>query len=237
MPRTHQELDDSSADVQAAPRRNLADLCTDAFMLIFHISGGNDPGHPDQLKKDISLLLQNLDKQAKRAGYADEDIKAARYAVCALIDETILNSRWEFKDQWSDRPLQLEHFGEHMAGERFFDLLDRVRQRLPRKVDLLEVFCIALILGFTGKYKLRGREELHSLVRDLAAEVVKCRGGSGALSPHARIPDEAVEQPKSGIPRWYWITGLVSVGTVIILFLVYKLLLHSDVAAAVTQMG
>jgi len=220
MPRTHQELDDSSADVQAAPGGNLADLCTDAFMLIFHISGGNDPGHPDQLKKG-HLAAAPEPGQAGEAGRLcrrGHQGGALRRVRTDRRDDSEL--ALEFKDQWSDRPLQLEHFGEHMAGERFFDLLDRVRQRLPRKVDLLEVFCIALILGFTGKYKLRGREELHSLVRDLAAEVVKCRGGSGALSPHARIPDEAVEQPKSGIPRWYWITGLVSVGTVIILFLV-----------------
>ncbi len=237
MPRTMQDTDDSSWDVQPTARRTLADLCTDAFMLIFHINAGNDPGHPDQLRKDVTLLLQNLDKQAKRSGYGDEDIKAARYALCALIDETILNSRWEFKDQWADRSLQLEHFGEHMAGERFFDLLERVRQRLPRKVDLLEVFCLVLILGFTGKYKLRGREELHPLIRELAAEIVKCRGGSSALSPHARIPDEPAEQPKTGLSRWYWITGLASAGIVILLFLIYKLVLHSDVAAAVTHMG
>ena len=147
-----ESTDYGSADSEH--RRSLADLCHEAFLLIFHILGGNDPGHPDQLRKEIQLLLEDLERQAGRHGHPEEDVKAARYAICSLIDEMILNSRWEFKDQWADRPLQLEYFGEHMAGERFFDLLDRIRKKGARKADPLEVFCMSLILGFQGKYKL-----------------------------------------------------------------------------------
>jgi type VI secretion system protein ImpK len=236
MPRDQDEFDTSDYSSGSAVKRPLMDLCTDAFMLIFHIHGGNDPGHPDELRKEIALMLQDLDKKGKRSGYSDEDIKAARYALCALIDETILNSRWGFKDQWAERALQLEHFGEHMAGERFFDLLQRVRQKGSRKVDLLEVFCLSLILGFQGKYKLRGREELQNLIREIAREIYNYRGGQSTLSPHSRIPDEPVEKPATTIPRWYWITGLVSIVTVLVLFIAFKLLLRSDVTAVLSRM-
>jgi type VI secretion system protein ImpK len=236
MPRSRDDFDSSEFSRTSPPKRLLMDLCTDAFLLIFHIHGGNDPGHPEELRKEISTILQNLEKQGKRHGFPEEDIKATRYAVCALLDETILNSRWEFKDQWADRPLQLEHFGEHMAGERFFDLLERIRQKGARKVDLLEVFCLTLILGFLGKYKLRGREELQNLIRELAREVNNYRGGTSVLSPHAPIPDEPVQQQVQTIPRWYWITGAVSVATVIVLFAVFKLMLRSDVGTVVCRM-
>jgi type VI secretion system protein ImpK len=236
MPRSRDDFDSSEFGGASAPKPLLMDLCTDAFLLIFHIHGGNDPGHPEELRKEISATLQNLEKQGKRHGFADEDMKATRYALCALLDETILNSRWEFKDQWAERPLQLEHFGEHMAGERFFDLLERVRQKGGRKVDLLEVFCLTLILGFQGKYKLRGREELQHLIRELAREINNYRGGSSALSPHGRIPDEPVEQRVQTIPRWYWITGAVSIATVLILFIALKLILRSDVGTVVSRM-
>jgi type VI secretion system protein ImpK len=218
------------------PALSLLDLCNDAFLLIFHIHAGNDPGHPDELRKDIAVLLQDIEKKGKRYGHSEEDIKATRYAILSLIDETILNSRWEFKDQWSDRPLQLEYFGEHMAGERFFDLLDRIRKKGSRKVDLLEVFCITLILGFQGKYKLQGREALNNLVRDIVSEVNNYRGGPQALAPHWQIPDEPPERPVNTIPRWVWITGLASILLVIIVFVVFNLWLGSDAAEAVSRM-
>jgi type VI secretion system protein ImpK len=181
--------------------------------------------------------LQDIDRRGKKHGQSEEDIKAVRYALCALLDETILNSRWPYKDQWSDRPLQLEHFGEHMAGERFFDLLDRVRKKGGRKVDLLEVFCITLILGFQGKYKLRGGEDLNILIRELVGDINGHRGGGPrGLSPHWKIPEEPVERPARVVPRWVWITGLTSIALVILMFIVFKLWLGSTAAEAVARM-
>ncbi len=225
-----EDMDSTGWESAAARGRSLLDLCTDAFFLIFYIRGGNDPGHLEEFRKDISQMFQKLDKQGKRSGYSEEDIKAARYALCALIDETILNSRWEFKDQWANRSLQLEYFDEHMAGERFFDLLERVREKGARKADLLEVFCVTLILGFQGKFKLRGHEELTSLTDTIAAEVNSYRGGASALSPNWKIPDERVKQPSGVVPRWVWITGLVSVLLVVLVFIVERIWLGAEVS-------
>ncbi len=238
MPSARDDFDSTGYGSSGAggPARTLVDICNDAFLLIFHIHAGNDPGHPDELRKDIAVMLQELDKHGKRHSQSEEDIKATRYAILSLIDETILNSRWEFKDQWADRPLQLEHFGEHMAGERFFDLLDRIRKKGARKVDLLEVFCITLILGFTGKYKLRGGEELNNLIRELVAEINSHRGGSHDLAPHWQIPDEPSERPARTIPRWVWVTGLTSILLVIVMFIVFNLWLGSDATEAASRM-
>jgi type VI secretion system protein ImpK len=227
MPAT-QNFENTGWESGSWSRRNLVDLCTDAFLLIFHIKGGNDPGHLDDLRKNIALLLADLDKQGTRGGLPEEDLKATRYALCALIDETILNSRWEFKDQWADRSLQLEYFGEHVAGERFFDLLARVRQKGRSKVDLLEVFCITLILGFQGKYKARGQEDLPNLIRAIAGEVNSYRGGGPTgLSPHWRIPDEATQRRGAPIPYWAWMTPLVLILSAIAMFVVFKFWLSS----------
>jgi type VI secretion system protein ImpK len=230
------EFDSTEHGSATGGRRRLADLCTDAFSLIFHIRSGKDPGHPDNLRKEIALMVEDIDRQGKRIGCAEEDIKATRYSLLALIDETILNSQWAFKDQWADRPLQLEYFGEHMAGERFFDLIERVRQKGSRKVDLLEVFCIALILGFQGKYKLGGSDELEKLKREVVAEVTKYRGGVPPLSPHGRIPDEPVERPSKAIPRWVWVTGVSAVVLVLVVFIILKWYLAASAGAAAQQM-
>jgi len=232
----HDDSNGTSWDAGPASPQGLLDLCSDAILLIFHIHAGSDPGHPDDLKKSISILFQNLEGQASRQGHSEEDIKATRYALCALIDETLLNSRWAFKDQWASRPLQLEYFGEYMAGERFFDLLERIRQKGSRKVDLLEVFCMCLILGFQGKYKLGGREELAHIARTHIEEAISYRGGLSGLSRHWEIPEERVEPPGNDIPRWAWITGLTSILIVILSFLLFKILLSSATAEAIRRM-
>ncbi len=237
MPQSRDPFESTSWDSQTSSTAGLPDLCTEIFSLIFHIRSGKDPGHVDSLRREIALLLEDLERRAKRSGYPEEDVKATRYAVCALIDETILNSQWVFKDQWADRPLQLEYFGDHMAGERFFDLLQRIRQKGGRKVDLLEVFCYTLILGFQGKYKMRGGEELRRLIAELVAEVQHHRGGEARdLSPHWRIPQEAAERPPQMIPAWVWITGLASVLLVLLVFVIFKIWLGSAVSEAATRM-
>jgi type VI secretion system protein ImpK len=231
----HREFNDTNFESGESQYCRLTDLCNDVFFLIFHLRSGKDPGHPDSLRKEIALMVEDIDRQGQRLGYAEEDIKATKYALLALIDETILNSQWAFKDQWADKPLQLEYFGEHMAGERFFDLLKRVRDKGSRKVDLLEVFSIVLILGFQGKLKLSGRDELDKLTREIVDEVTRYRGGVPPLSPHGRIPDEPVEQPSRTIPRWAWMTGLGAIALVLIVFLIFKLTLVSSVNEAIQR--
>jgi type VI secretion system protein ImpK len=231
----HRELDDANFGSSESGNRRLTDLCNDVFFLIFHIRSGKDPGHPDSLRKEIALMVEDIDRQGKRLGCIEEDIKATKYALLALIDETLLNSQWVFKDQWADKPLQLEYFGEHMAGERFFDLLNRVREKGSRKIDLLEVFCIVLLLGFQGKYKLSGGDALDKLTRELISEVTRYRGGVPLLSPNARIPDEPVRRRSKTIPRWAWISGLSAVALVLIVFLILKLVLAGAADGAAQQ--
>jgi type VI secretion system protein ImpK len=233
----HDPFEGTTFDSAPATARNLADLCTEAFLLIFYIREGKDPGQPDQLRKEIAAVFQELDRRGRKAGHSEEDLKATRYALCALMDEMILNSRWPYKDQWADRPMQLEHFGEHMAGERFFELLERIRRKGSRKADLLEVFVFTLILGFQGKYKLRGGDELKLLVRDLIGELHSHRGGSPrGLSPHWRIPEEPTERKAPVIPRWMWMTALGSILAVVLVYLVFKFWIGSSVSEAVARM-
>jgi len=236
MPNIRDDFGDASGERRGGGSHNLASLCGDAFSLIFHIHAGNDPGHPDDLRKSISLLLQDLDKQARRSGYSDEDVKATRYALCALIDETILNSRWSFRDKWAEQPLQSEYFGDYMAGERFFDLLEKVRSKGRLKADLLEVFCTCLVLGFQGKYKMRGQDELAQITHVLVEEINSYRGGLSNLAFHWKVPEEVVEKQAGTIPRWIWVTGIAAIAVVLLVFVIFKLWLGSAATDAARQM-
>ena len=237
MPSSRDDFDSTDFGAgSAGSKKTLVDLCRDAFLLIFHIRGGNDPGHPDDLRKSIAALLRTFDAQAANRGTARRMPRRAGTPCAPLIDETMLNSRWSFKDQWAARPLQLEYFGEQLAGERFFDLLDRVRQKGRRKADLLEVFCVVLILGFQGKYKMRAGDELATLTHEVVQEVQQYRGGAPEFSPHWKVPEERVEKPPQTVPVWAWVTGTAAVALVIVVYVVLKLWLGSAASDAVGRM-
>ncbi len=236
MPTIRDDFGEAGGERRSSGSHTLASLCSDAFALIFHIHAGNDPGHPEDLRKSIALLFQDLDKRARQSAYSDEDIKATRYALCALIDETILNSRWSFRDKWAEQPLQSEYYGDYMAGERFFDLLEKVRQKGRLKADLLEIFCMCLILGFQGKYKLRGQDELAQMTRALVEETNSYRGGLSSLAFHWKIPEEIVEKPAGTIPRWILVTGIAAIAVVVLVFVMFKIWLGSNATDAVRQM-
>jgi len=232
MPR---DLDETTSwESGSWPKESLLDLSTDTFLLVFHIRGGNSPGHPEDLRKNVGLLLKDLDNQGRRHRHAEEDLKSVRYALCALLDETVLNSRWEFKDQWTARTLQGEFFGDHNAGERFFELLSRVRRRGREKLGLLEVMCAVLILGFEGKYK-NHPEERHELIRRVVDEVRDYRGGSPqGISLHWRPPDERLETPAGGMPMWAWLAPVVLVLMVVVVYIVLRSFLGSAASSIVS---
>jgi type VI secretion system protein ImpK len=236
MRNRHEESDSTAFESRASHSRTLLNHCTDAVRLVLQIQAGSDPGHPEDLRKSISLIFQELEQRAKRQNHSEEDIKAARFALCALIDETILNSRWAFKEEWKDQSLQLIYFGEPLAGVRFFDLLGRIRKKGPEKVDLLEVFCMCLVLGFQGKYKNEKQDELAEATRSLIAEARSFRGSHSGLAPHWRPPEEQPEAPQRTIPTWAWITGVSSILGVILVYVVFRLWLDSAVADAIRQM-
>ena len=138
----------------------------------------------------IRNLLSRADGAARAAGYADETVRLAIYAVVAFVDESVLNSALPAFADWPRRPLQEEVFGEHMAGEVFFENLRGllVRQDSPELADLLEVYFICLLLGFQGRYGGSQSSELAVLKQSIADKITRVRGTGGELSPDWALP-------------------------------------------------
>ena len=158
-----------------------------------------------------------FERAASGAGVESEAIGDARYALAAFADEAVLSSAWPHKDQWSGQPLQLQFFGEHLAGEGFFKKLSQLRQAGERKADVLEVYYICLQLGFEGIYKVRGTEALRSLQVDLRAQINDYRGGSAPeLSVHGKPRNAILDRVERNVP--YWVVGAA---TIAILFFGY----------------
>jgi type VI secretion system protein ImpK len=104
-------------------------------------------------------LLSLLEEQALEAGrrggeYGVSFYKEAQYIMAALADETFLNMEWIGKEAWKSGLLEFKLFGTHVAGELFFQKLDRLlADRDPALVEMAALYLQALSLGFRGKFR------------------------------------------------------------------------------------
>lgn len=96
--------------------------------------------------------------------YGAEFYREAQYVMVALADEIFLHMEWEGKRVWVSNLLESKIFQSHVAGELFFQKLDRLlMDRDPVYKDLAAVYLMALSLGFKGKY--RGSDDSGKLAR------------------------------------------------------------------------
>lgn len=136
---------------------------SDCFMPIFaytayflKTSGRIQPPY-EQVKADLLRLLSESESYVRKGLFAQEDYDPARFAVCAWVDEAILNSSWPQKSQWQKEQLQRVFYQTTDAGEEFFDRLNSlgVQQR-----EVREVYYLCLAMGFAGRFIKPGDETL-----------------------------------------------------------------------------
>src|SRR5208337_3662523 len=120
----------------------------------------------------------------------------ATFAVIAFLDESILNLRLPVFADWPRQPLQEERYGHHIAGEIFFQNLQKLlgRQDSHETADLLEVYQLCLLLGFAGRYSMGGRGDLRAVGEAVAEKIRRIRGAAGEISPAWALPPEAVRR-------------------------------------------
>jgi type VI secretion system protein ImpK len=183
--------------------KNLAELSADILLLIIRMRTSPNLGDFESVNQASRNLFSQFEEQSKSRNVDVEDMNSAKYGLAAFMDETILNSRWPYKERWADNPLQLDFFGTYLAGEIFYDQLAEIRQRPEAKPDLLEIYYLCMLLGFRGKYGVTGEEKLKLLIEQVSRELGGIRPPTPAeLSPHWKIPDAPQAAPSGRLPRW-----------------------------------
>ncbi len=210
----------------AAP--SLRELMEDGIYLLFLLRDGNAPSSAAEFNRRVDHFLSQFEKNARNFSKEGEGIKNAKYAFCALMDEIILSSEFDLREEWERMPLQLRIFGEHLAGEGFFDHLDILRRDPNANIEALEVFHTCLLLGFQGKYLLEGQEKLGFLTARVGQEIVQVRGGKAEFAPNWRLPQRFQAFVRHELPLWLYFALLALVGAGI--FITYRVLLSQDIS-------
>jgi type VI secretion system protein ImpK len=181
---------------------SLLDLMYDGFYLLFLLKAKHAPMDGDVFRERIKQFLTSFERGATRMRAPTEDIYACKYAFCATVDEAVLMSSFKVRESWQRLPLQLQFFGEQLAGEQFFEKLEELRRQGAPRVQTMEVFHMCLLLGFQGKYLLEGTEKLNYLTARLGDEVARLKGQSAGFAPHWQAPDRVQHQLKNEVPLW-----------------------------------
>jgi type VI secretion system protein ImpK len=176
--------------------------------------------------------LRMAEHEARSRGSSAEDVKQVVFAVVAFLDESVLSSGNPVFANWPRLPLQAELFGHQLAGEIFFQELQKTltRNDSPETADLLEVYYLCLLLGFKGRYAAGG--DLHGIMMAIQEKIRRIRGPIGPLSPRGAIPADAVRVSQSD--RWSRILGQVAIvmATVAVVgFMAYKFVLISGASS------
>lgn len=178
--------------------------------------------------------LKRADGEARQQGYNADDIQLAIFAMVAFLDESILNLRSPIFSDWPRRPLQEEMFGHHIAGEIFFQNLQKIMGRNDSQdtADLLEMYQLCLLLGFAGRYSISGRGELAQIVSAVGDKIRRIRRPSSEMSPSWKIPEEKINLAPSGDPlvKWFLIAAVACLLIMIGTFAFSKMTLGSSVS-------
>lgn len=181
-------------------------------------------------RSHMQNALKVAEKEAVKGGYTQDDILIAKNAVVAFLDESVLNSANPAFSSWSSMPLQEELFGHHIAGETFFENLDRLLASAETQdtADLLEVHLLCLLLGYRGRYGLAGPEAPRSYVDSCMDKMRRIRGPLTGLSPSWALPQGGVMARKAdALVKPLKFAAIIAVSVALLLFIGFKLQLVS----------
>jgi len=213
-------------------RGKLALFLEEVFTVICRLRVDKPVGSdPEVFRGRVKKWLSKAARDAGEAGYSEEIITLAGYAVIAFLDESVLNSPQPMFSEWPRRPLQEEIFGDFRGGEAFFENLEHLLNQADSEElgDVIEVYLLCLSLGFQGRFAAGARSELDGFKGRSRDKIVRIRGAWGDLSP-AWSPPAAV-QASSGMDRvTRWLAGSAAAVTVLfgLLWLAFFVVLRLD---------
>jgi type VI secretion system protein ImpK len=199
---------------------------------------GSDVG---ALRRQVLDEIRRFEEQARVSGVANEVALAARYALCATLDEAVLTTPWGAQSEWTQQTLLVTLHHEAWGGEKFFDMLERISREPARHIDLMELQYFCLAMGFAGKYHVaeRGQEQLTDVRHTLYRRIHEYRGQA---EDDLSLRWQGVQDRRNPIIRYvpWWVIGAACLTIVAMAFVFFYVRLGheaSPIQAQLAQLG
>lgn len=179
----------------------LTALATPLLSLVSRIRNRAQHMDPEKLRQSVMAEVRGFENAALKAGQDAQKVKVARYALCATIDDVVLNTPWGEQSVWAQQSMVGTFHRETVGGDRFYDLLARLEQDPNTNIDLLEFLYMCLSLGFEGRLRVeQGGPDRHLQIRQALARIIRGQRGEVErdLSPHWK----GVQKPYQILSAW-----------------------------------
>ena len=152
------------------PKKIIIDeLLRDSILVVVELKAKAKIPSGHKLYEHCKEQIKNVRDALYNAQYKQDVIDDISYALCALLDETVLlyqkdNPSDQGYDEWLGEPLQVIYFNTNNAG---YDLFEKIRGRLKddkKEEIVLSCFDRVLGLGFQGCYLGKAQMEREHLI-------------------------------------------------------------------------
>lgn len=195
----------SLADLAGARVHPLVEAAAPLLLLAGRLRGQIAPADTEGLRRQVMQEIGAFEERARRLEIPAEDVLAARYALCTVVDEAVLNTPWGAQSGWAGHSLLVTFHREASGGEKFFQILDRVSGEPQRYLALLELLYVCLALGFEGKYRLdqQGAARLAEIRQNLYRRIESLHDGAEPeLSPRWKGVEDRRNAVLRFVPLW-----------------------------------
>jgi type VI secretion system protein ImpK len=200
-------------------------------MLAGRLRNGRNASAVADLRRQVLEEIRSFEDRAARAQVPQDLIVAARYALCATLDEAVLATPWGSQSEWSQQTLLITLHGEAWGGEKFFEMLTRTWDQPARFIELMELQYLCLAMGFAGKYQVQadGQAHLADIQNQLYRRIRQHRGGT---EPALSLRWQGEQNKRNPLLRWvpWWVAAAASVLLVFLVYAAYQLWLGSMAA-------
>lgn len=206
------------------------------FDLILRLKAGIVAPSND-LRPKIASLLDDFERRGEKYRFSSKIIQVSKFALASFVDETVLSNNFNLKEEWEKNPLQLEYFGEHLAGNKFFEKLAAMLKQIDVTADAVEIYYVCMLLGFKGRYAVYEKDRLLSIMQETANALVRAgKIRPVELSPHWLANDQPEPPKPKKMPTWAKIGALGGLGFAFIIYLVMFMVVSSFLKTAIEKL-
>lgn len=207
-----------------ASKNDLVTFAGPIFDLVLRLKAGI-VAPSNELRPKIASMFDDFERRAERYRFNSRIVQVSKFALSAFVDETVLTNNFPLRNEWEKNPLQLEYFGEQLAGNKFFEKLEAMLRQIDQTADAVEIYYYCMLLGFKGKYAVYEQEKLLSTMQATANALVKAgKIRPVELSPHWLASDQPTPPKKRSMPVWAKIGAFAGLGLAFIVYLIMFLM-------------